>query len=112
MARARAMESLERLAMVRLTIFFPWRGGFTQDIHYDSPASSSTLSMLTGKNPPTKTQDRPPCLKRLRVAKLYVRVVLTYSGYRGTVCPNWTRTDLWGGLVGQPAILPGHILVL
>ena len=18
------------------------------------------------------------------------------SGYRGTVCPNWTRTDLWG----------------
>ena len=35
------------------------------------------VSCVIGKDPTSKTQDRPQCLKCLRVAKLYVRVVLT-----------------------------------
>ena len=34
--------------------------------------------------------------KMLAGSKVIRQSCVEYSGYRGTVCPNWTRTDLWG----------------
>ena len=34
--------------------------------------------------------------KELAGSKVIRQSCVNYSAYRGTVCPNWTRTDLWG----------------
>ena len=52
--------------------------------------------MLYWKESPFQDPGSSTVSKALAGSKVIRQSCVDYSDHRGTVCPNWTRTDLWG----------------